>query len=448
MLTSSDPSLFPMLPIEGNGDFRCPGESQPISRSVHLARLAAGSTACRECPHREEQGSLPRHISRRLSTTAIQPVPELISRDGLRGIYLNQLTREKLAGIVEHVLDLIDEQRMSTTATAAESRGPLRILVGYDFRPSSPDLAIGVVAALRRWGCEIGDLGSTTRPAFAFATERLRPHAALYLTGGILPPAWTGLDLLDRQAIPWCFPGELQRLQSRLARQPARTVRTQGTCQPLRLQGEYESTLSEHFHAIRPLRLLISCVDPLVRDLLQRLLVRTPCSITLSSAVVGPSGSRSERDFADEICSRYADAGLVIGSDGRACRLFDERGDEMSVPELLRLLVRGLPPQLVARGAVLLTRDDEVAEENPDEEVPIQVLTGTEADLIAKLQGESLPLAADLQGRFWFLHETPRCDAIETLGALLQTMSLSERPLSAYRLVRKKRLKARKVLPG
>ena len=37
----------------------CPGEERPISRSVHLARLAAFDPACRMCSRRHEAGPFP-----------------------------------------------------------------------------------------------------------------------------------------------------------------------------------------------------------------------------------------------------------------------------------------------------------------------------------------------------------------------------------------------------
>ena len=58
----------------------CPGETHPISRSVHLSRLAAFYPKCRECPLRKDTGNLATHTveairatERRVQRAAEQP---------------------------------------------------------------------------------------------------------------------------------------------------------------------------------------------------------------------------------------------------------------------------------------------------------------------------------------------------------------------------------------
>lgn len=411
------------LPLCGNeeGTFQCPGESRPITKSVHLARLASGYAPCRDCGHRSELGLLPRHVARRTERRVAQPDPPLLTADGIRGLYLNTLTREALSLIVQHVLDLVDAERLQAAVAAGSSVGALRIVVGYDSRPSSPELALGVVTVLRRWGCHIADLGTTSRPAFDFALQRLHPHAGLFVTGGLRPRAWNGLDVVGPTGIPWCFPGRLSALRQQLNERPARTSRWQGKYEIVHLAAEYEAALIQHFHAIRPLRLGISCPDPTVQRTLHALLERTPCQVHFLNGLPGPDaavGQRS-RTFADVICERHLDAGFVLGSDGRTCRIVDECGHVLSVPEMLELCALGLPEE--ERAKVLCPPPADAA-------VP-----PTEADLL-RLQRERLaPVAADSQGRCWFLNESPACDAIQTMAKALEVFSLSERLVSSFR---------------
>ena len=43
------------LPILA-AEYVCPGETHPISHSIHLARLSSFYSKCRECEHRNEVG--------------------------------------------------------------------------------------------------------------------------------------------------------------------------------------------------------------------------------------------------------------------------------------------------------------------------------------------------------------------------------------------------------
>src|SRR5438046_1875439 len=89
-------------------EYRCPGEDYTISRAVHLARLAAFYPKCRECPHREIQvtrtlpasGSLCAKDGPELRPVLTALLPRtLFTDEGVRGIYLNEITRHTAAGI-------------------------------------------------------------------------------------------------------------------------------------------------------------------------------------------------------------------------------------------------------------------------------------------------------------------------------------------------------------
>ncbi len=60
---------------------------------MHLGRLAAFYPACRQCPHREDTGTLsPRQVAQ-LAETGRQGRPQSIfSDEGAGGVYLNDLT--------------------------------------------------------------------------------------------------------------------------------------------------------------------------------------------------------------------------------------------------------------------------------------------------------------------------------------------------------------------
>ena len=79
----------------------CPGEAHSISRSVHYARLAAYYPACRQCLHRHDAGHLAPVVARGVErTTGPSRQSSLIRPEGIRGVYLNEMTRplaERLA---------------------------------------------------------------------------------------------------------------------------------------------------------------------------------------------------------------------------------------------------------------------------------------------------------------------------------------------------------------
>ena len=117
----------------------CPGETHPISHSVHLARLAAFYPGCRDCPFRVETGQLARQTVERLQSTAKRiERKSLLTSDGVRGRYVNELNRKKaeqfcgaLAGMLWRQSPLIGHldvnrrrnRRSGTPAKGATDRG-------------------------------------------------------------------------------------------------------------------------------------------------------------------------------------------------------------------------------------------------------------------------------------------------------------------------------------
>jgi hypothetical protein len=409
---------------ENDDSYRCPGERQPINRTLHLARLASGYAGCRACSRREELTGLPAQIARRTARQHARPVPTLLAAEGLRGRYLNQITCESLGRMTAHVLALAEEERMRPAPDGAATGRALCVLTGYDARSSSPQLAVALVAALRQSGCDILDAGRVSRPALDFAIQHLRPDLGLFITGGAHGDGWSGLDILDREALPWCAPGRLATLLESIDRPAVRIGRRGGASRPVDVLDGYRRALARQFHALRPLRIGISCQDELVREALLRALQDSPCTALLLNGLVADPDSpeRYARTFGAQICERRADGGFVIGRDGRTCEIYDEGGNALNAAETEALLLRTLHTTSPAAEALRL-----------GEGCP------TEADLLRVQQERQAPLASDGAGRYWFLNEAPACDALQTLAKALEAFSLSQRPVSSYRQIALKR---------
>jgi len=417
---------LPVLPADPG--YACPGESPPISRSLHLARLAAGYAGCVQCPHRHATDGLPRHIIERTrKRLQRQPSQRLATTEGIRGQYVNDLTREKMGHITRHVLEILEADRVRQFDRSVQ--GGLKILTGYDSRSHSPDLAMGVVAVLKQWGCEIADMGQLSRPMFDAATDQLRPDAGLFVTGGNAPHGINGLDIIDHAGLPWCLPGKLEDLLSRLETPCSRIGRTPGRYAAFSFTDNYETGLAQHFHAIRPLRLAIVCPDVSLRSSLKSQLEQTSCSVffsaTSSTSIDGPE--RHCQLIVETLCDRRLDFGVIIGNDGRSCRLFDEGGHAFTVREMLALLQ---PASTTDSNPAWIALEEASPSGVPTEG---EVVNGTHADLLRAQRERRIPLAADGDFRFWFLGTSPACDAIQTLARILEVFSLADRPASTYR---------------
>lgn len=422
-----------LLPVMASSqEFLCPIENRTISRALHLSRLAAGHAACHTCQFRDETGLLPKQVVERTRKQFRQAPREIVSSAGVRGLAINQLTRERIADLSLRVVHLANRSRHEQSTGAV--RGGLKVVTGYDSRPSSPDLAIGMMAALKRSGCDIIDLGQVSRPAFDYGTVCFRPDVALYLTGGEASSSWNGIEIIGEEGLPWGWPGRLSELASTLNQPVSRIARTHGHYETVCVDAEYEQHLLQQLHALRPLRMAVVCPEPILRRTLTRMMEETPCSLHLLPGG-GDHPEQATKLIVDTLCQRRLDVGLVLGMDGRSCRIFDEGGHALTLVESLTLLSSIDNQDRSKRGEgpePWLIRNHETGT-NPEDVPSSRIVNGTEANLLKRLREGEVPLAADSSFRFWFRDSVPECDALQTLMRVMEILSLSDRPVSSFR---------------
>ncbi|MEX0702348.1 MAG: hypothetical protein WD069_09660 [Planctomycetales bacterium] len=419
----------------------CPGETHPISRSVHLARLAAFFPACRDCPLRTDAGQLSGETRQWLESTRRRvPRPSLFTDEGVRGVHLNELTRPRAAKIAAAFAHLLWDDFPLASAGGSAARGVRRagpaIVVGHDERPSAPDLVTGVISSLRRMSCRVIDIRLATVPAFRFAIDHLQAAGGIFVTGSGCDPSWIGLDFVRAGGRPLSRGDGLERLEEASNSAHSRPTRHGGTYRTFQAGVPYEAGLWKHFHALRPLR--IACGSPLAsqRKLLARLFERLPCALTALALPVRrrdvyDADDADVRRVAARVRDESAHLGLVIDDDGQRCGFLDETGELV-------------PPRSIARLIAEVTLS-----ESAGRRVAIEGdLPDSLRESIAQLGGEPIDagrtqsemwraLAAGAvygggdAGRHWFNEPSPTSDAVLALARVLQALSRGDAPFSA-----------------
>lgn len=102
-----------------------------------------------------------------------------------------------IRGVVEteltpHVVENIGKV-LGTLALGANVKG---LVVGYDGRLSSPDLAHKLIAGILASGCDVYDIGEVTTPMVYFANYELNTLSGVMITGSHNPPQYNGLKMV------------------------------------------------------------------------------------------------------------------------------------------------------------------------------------------------------------------------------------------------------------
>jgi hypothetical protein len=204
--------------------FLCPESTQAISRAVHLARLNAAWPNCDQCEWRTDSEGLAEKTLQATERIRDHRGAGLHRTEfGVRGPYINELDRRTAADLARIFASCVNELAMAAdqepapvvsiraplqyrpvTTTPPESAVPAKLIdvqsvvVGYDGRSSSPDIFVGVTAAIRELGLSVIDIGRCTAASIQEAARSLQGCAGImFVTGAGKPASWAGLDVMD-----------------------------------------------------------------------------------------------------------------------------------------------------------------------------------------------------------------------------------------------------------
>jgi phosphomannomutase len=455
----------------------CPGQRHPVSRAVHLGRLAAFYPPCRQCLRRDDTGTLsPRRVAQ-LAETAQRGQPRSLFHDeGAGGVYLNDLTPAATKSLAAAFGGLLLEKarlqeaakpqavlesrtseseissfkspslQISKSPDPQISKSPnLQILLAGDARPLTAELVAAAAEGLRSIGCDVVDLGPSTAACLAFAVARLEAAGGLLIGNPGSDSHSVGIKFWRAGANPLSAGGSLEPIIERYCGGPQPTARKYGELHRCRADEMYLAEMSKLYHALRPLRVVVDSASKPAADLLQRLAATVACNVI---------PSRSTRsDLPQQIRSDAAHFAACIDGDGETCLVFDEQGRDVP-PERLLLLLAAQRSRTPPDSPVAARQPPAVSLSQPATVPPGSVIleTGTSpslvdlltqrgvhvvtcsprrAEMAAAMRANAAMLGGGASGRLWHADfGLPLCDALMTVTQLLRALSRSDAPLS------------------
>lgn len=407
--------------------YRCPDERQPISREIHLARLAMFYPKCPRCAHCHDTGALSRGRVQSLAKVRQRASrPPVFKSEGVGGVYLNDFgpddTRQAAAA---YGIWLRRRWEPDHTATGAA----LSVVLAGDGRSTSCELFAAASEGLRWSDCRVIDVGQATSPALVAHAQAGEAAGALLVGNASGRPDTAELRFWDESGCPLSLDGDLNEIAQLLERGLDRPIRRYGELAHRSASRQYLASLAGYFHALRPLRLVIDTSCRVLIDYLRELTVNVACELILSPAGSSAVASR----MADRIAADHAHFGMSIDGDGEACRLFDERGRPVAAGRLLLLLARHVLREK-PNGSVVLEDDvpDTIADAIVRQGSQVVRASASRSSMHRAMRAAGAVLGGGPSGRFWLTDEseTPIADALHALALLLNVLSLGDRPLS------------------
>ncbi|NUQ62469.1 MAG: hypothetical protein HUU20_08270 [Pirellulales bacterium] len=376
-------------------EYCCPGDGRPISRAVHLGRLARFYPACRRCEHRVDSGPISARRLRRIREAERRGLPcSPFCGEAVSGVLWNELTPDLARKAAAALGMWLREQGTVGDAPAT--------LVGSDGRALATELVAAVSDGLRWAGCHLIEIGPATAPATAAALGRMDCDGGILVGNPAGEKATVGFRFWGQGGRPLSSPGSLEEIRRILESGPSRPTRRYGAARRLPIDAVYLEPMGELYHALRPLRLVLDCTSPAILSYVDTLMAATACEWSLCECRPGQLGSK--------VVGERAHLGIRLEEDGERCQVVDERGRDVSPERVAVLVAREL-----GSTAACMRLD------TADRENAYQLLRTCDA-----------ALAMDTAGRLW--HRSGERlwapDALMTLTLLLKQLSRSDAELS------------------
>lgn len=290
-----------------------------------------------------------------------------------------------------------------------------RVVVGYDIRLSSKDLASALSRGLMTGGAEVLDIGLCGTEEVYYATGALDADGGIMVTASHNPAEYNGMKFVREQSRPISSDTGLVEIQKMVQDGSFIKASASGAMHQENIRDQYVEHLLSYIEPdfLQPIRAVVNagngCAGP-VLDLLEK---RLP--ITLIKLQHEPDGSfphgvpnpllpGNRENTARAVIQEKADIGIAWDGDFDRCFLFDEKGTFVEGYYLVGLLAQAMlrgrtEPQKIIHDPRLIWNTREIV--SREGHVPVMARTG-HAFIKDKMRAEDALYGGEMSGHHYF----------------------------------------------
>ena len=294
-------------------------------------------------------------------------------------------------------------------AARARAANVSKIVIGYDGRLSSPDLAEALGAGIREGGVDTIELGMVPTPLVYFAAHQMGTGSGVAITGSHNPPQYNGFKMM--LAGTTLYGENITSLREDMSR-PKAIASTPGKSEPIDIKPTYLERVTVDIKLARPMKIAIDCGNGVAGIIAADLYRALGCEVhELFCEVDGqfpnhhpdPAEPHNLQDLIQAVQANDCELGLAFDGDGDRLGVVTRHGEIIWPDRQMILFARDILNRLPASQIlfdVKCSRQLPMAIKQAGGE-PVMCRTGHSL-IKAKLTETGAPLAGEMSGHIFF----------------------------------------------
>lgn len=229
-----------------------------------------------------------------------------------------------------------------------------KVVVGYDIRLESPDLANALKAGLTESGADVLDIGLCGTEEVYFATFHHEADGGIMVTASHNPKGYNGMKLVAKGSKPISGDSGLKSIERRILEEDLGVVATEsGSVTSMTDKSAYVEHLLTYvdLDALTPLKLVMNAGNGAAGAVIKDIVAKLPFECILlheepdgnfPNGVPNPLLPENRAETSQAVKKYGADMGIAWDGDFDRCFLFDENGEFVEGYYLVGLLAETL----------------------------------------------------------------------------------------------------------
>ncbi len=261
-------------------------------------------------------------------------IPSIFRAYDVRGIYPDEINEELV---------------YKTAVATANFLKARKVVVGADYRKSSPSLKQHVIKGFVDAGCEVMDIGFVPTPIFYYAIIKLNADGGIMVTASHNPAEYNGLKINGKNAYPIYAENGIYEIGKMVATESFKISEKKGTVISMDMRKEYINDVVSRLNIKKKLRVVIDVGNGACDNIPESVLKTCGCEVKTILAkpdgdfpvhIPDPLKPENLRLLQEEVIKENADIGIALDGDGDRIGVVDEKGRIVTQDQILMTLAK------------------------------------------------------------------------------------------------------------